>query len=138
MNSTAKRRPELPVIIPGAEPFESASQAWFWACSALAAAREGANRPSDLSTMPRACEPHDVFLLVKRLHLVRRLTDAHLRVLGRYGRECIEPELSPCHITWEGRLWLDAMEALEPPLRAKELLVSSHRPANDFSMETRG
>ena len=102
------------------EPFRSAEEAWFWTMGALQARREGASRSSGVK-IARPCEPDDVVRCLDRLYRTRRIELAHARVLRNWG----ERQMPPAQRNGAGMecaLWREAMERLDPALRAKGII----------------
>ena len=105
---------------PRGEPFASVEHAWFWTMGALAARRDGTGRGS--SGIPRPCEPDDVVKCLDTLYRQRRIDLVHARILRIWGeRQCAPDAAYPLERA-DARLWREAMERLEWPLRVKGIL----------------
>lgn len=105
------------------EPFGSAEEAVAWTMQALEARRAGARIRAGAGKVQRPCEPDDLVRLLDRLYRQRRITLDQVKVLRRYGERGRAPDPRAPH---EGRdlvAWRDAVQALEPALRAKGLLA---------------
>jgi hypothetical protein len=101
------------------ERFETAQQAWFWACAAMLARHSGSR--SERSGPARACDPDDIMLCVERLLVSGRLDHLHARVLGLWGTRQMAPD--PWTATAaDNRLWSDAMAVIGAALVSKDLL----------------
>ncbi|HUB45162.1 MAG TPA: hypothetical protein VMB73_09270 [Acetobacteraceae bacterium] len=102
--------------------FSSAEEAWFWTMGALKARREGARYTANLGAVVRPCEPDDVVRCLDTLYRRRRIDLEHARVLRRWGERQAAP--SPTHqferSDW--RLWREAMDRLDWPLRVKGIV----------------
>lgn len=105
------------------EPFRSADEAWFWTMAALVARREGARIVSGLGAVQRPCEPDDVVKCLDRLYRQRRVDLAHARVMRIWGERGERPDARRPREMSDARLWREAMERLEWPLRVKGIVV---------------
>lgn len=105
------------------EPFRSAEQAWLWTMAALVARHEGASRPAGSFT-PRPCEPDDVIRCLDLLYQRRRIDLAHARVLRAWGERGVAPDMRYPAERAEARLWNEALERLEWPLRVRGVVVN--------------
>ncbi len=104
------------------EPFRSAEQAWFWTMGALLARHEGATRPG--GAVPRPCEPDDVIRCLDLLYDRKRIDLAHARVLRAWGERGVPPDGRYPAERREARLWQEAIERLEWPLRVRGIVVT--------------
>ncbi len=102
------------------EPFRSAEQAWFWTMASLIARREGTKR--DGSRTPRPCDPDDVVKCLDQLYRRRRIDLVHARILRIWGERGTAP--NPIYPLERGdwRLWREALQRLEWPLRVKGIV----------------
>lgn len=109
------------------EPFTSAEEAWFWTMSALVARRDGARIAAGKGIAQRPCEPDDVIKCLDRLYRQRRIELAHARIMRIWGERGVAP--SPRHLQERGdfRLWREAMNRLEWPLRVKGIVAGAPR-----------
>jgi hypothetical protein len=104
-------------------PFRSAEEAWFWTMAALVARREGARYAAHRGLYPRPCEPDDVVKCLDQLYR-RRLVDlVHARILRIWGERGMAPDPARPSERCDWRLWREAMERLEWPLRVKGIVV---------------
>jgi len=103
------------------EPFHSAEQAWFWTMGALVARREGSHGGGPRT--PRPCDPDDVVKCLDQLYRRRRVDLVHARILRIWGERGMAP--NPAHRLERGdwRLWREALDRLEWPLRVKGIVV---------------
>jgi hypothetical protein len=98
-----------------AEPFASAEEAWFWTMAALIARHDGARLSAGRGGVLRPCEPDDVVKCLDRLYRQRRIELAHARILRVWGER------------GDVRLWREAMERLDFPLRQKGIIAGPPR-----------
>jgi len=110
-------RADVPI---GAEPFASAHEAWLWTMAALQARRDGVRRRSD--GIRRPCEPDDIVRVLDGLYRRRQIDLVHARVLRIWGeRQCApNPAFASERADW--RLWREAIDRLELPLRLKGIV----------------
>lgn len=114
-------RPGLPNRQPHTEPFTSVEQAWFWTMSALAARRDGTGRGSSGTSRP--CDPDDIIKCLDGLYRQRRIDLLHARVLRTWGERQSAPDPRYPLERSEARIWREAMDRLEWPLRVKGILA---------------
>ena len=102
------------------EPFRSAEQAWFWTMAALVARREGTHGSGPRTERP--CDPDDVVKCLDQLYRRRRIDLQHARILRIWGERGTAP--NPIYATERGdwRLWREALDRLEWPLRVKGIV----------------
>ena len=103
-------------------PFASAEDAWLWTAQALLARREGARAASPLGQVVRPCEPDDVVTCLDRLYRAGQITLAHARVLRLWGERGSPPDPHRTQEASEARLWREALDQLDLPLRAKRIV----------------
>jgi hypothetical protein len=103
------------------EPFASAEQAWFWTMAALRARHEGASRSG--GSVPRPCEPDDVILCLDSLYRRKRIDLSHARVLRVWGERGVAPDMRVAAERLEARLWGEAMDLLDWPLRVRAIVA---------------
>ncbi|MFL1463134.1 hypothetical protein ACI6QG_13075 [Roseococcus sp. DSY-14] len=108
-----------------AVPFASAEEAWIWTMAALVARREGARITAGKGLVARPCEPDDVLKCLDRLYRQRRIEIAHARIMRIWGERGAAPD--PRHLSERGdsRLWREAMNRLEWPLRVKGIVAGA-------------
>jgi hypothetical protein len=104
-----------------AEPFRSVEQAWFWTIGALRARHEGACRTS--GTVLRPCEPDDVIVCLDNLYRRKRIDLSHARVLRVWGERGMAPDARLPAERTEARLWGEAMDLLDWPLRVRGIVA---------------
>lgn len=102
-------------------PFESGEEAWFWFVRTEKAKADGV-RPRAGTDAVRPCEPADIYRCVSRLYHEHALYPLHLEVLGEYGflDRMPYPDDQTEVVDWI--LWQDAMDLLEPCLRARGII----------------
>jgi hypothetical protein len=109
---------------PHSQPFASAEAAWLWTMAALTARREGARHSTSEGRLPRPCEPDDVITYLDTLYRQRRIDLAHARVLRLWGERRTPPAATIAAERHDYRLWTEALERLEWPLRIKGIVAS--------------
>lgn len=114
-------RPPLPALRP--EPFRSAEEAWLWTFAALSARRDGARYVANLGRVRRPCEPDDVVKCLDTLYRQRRIDLVHARILRIWGERGQAPNPAFAGERSDWRLWREAMERLEWPLRVKGIVA---------------
>ena len=104
------------------QPFGSAEEAWLWTMAALRARRDGARYSANRGLIGRPCEPDDVVRCLDALYRRRRIDLVHARVLRIWGERQAAP--NPIYATerCDYRLWREALERLEFPLRVKGIV----------------
>jgi hypothetical protein len=107
------------------EPFLNAEQAWFWTMGALAARREGTGGGG--ARIARPCDPDDVVKCLDQLYRRRRIDLVHARILRIWGERQTAPNPAHAGEACDARLWREAMERLDWPLRAKGIILSGSR-----------
>jgi len=109
-----------PVRSVPAEKFRSAEQAWLWTMAALLARHAGASRPG--GGVPRPCDPDDIILCLDGLYRRKRIDLAHARVLRMWGERGMAPDPRVPAERTEARLWAEAMDLLDWPLRVRGIV----------------
>lgn len=113
-----------PMAEPPVRLFETAEAAWLWYCQCQIARLEGAKFSStQLATIPRPCDPDDIFTVVDRLYKSFALERRHLVVLGDYGLRLSPPSDSNPAEREAARCWAQAMGVLAPALKAKGIIL---------------
>jgi hypothetical protein len=108
---------------PLTQPFRDAQEAWLWTMAALIARREGARFSARKGLLSRPCEPDDVVKCLDGLYRQSRIDLAHARVLRIWGERQMAPSVAIAAERHDHRLWLEALERLEWPLRIKGIVV---------------
>jgi hypothetical protein len=105
------------------EPFHSAEEAWFWTMAALIARREGARYTANQGRVARPCEPDDVVKCLDALYRRRRIDLVHARILRIWGERRLSPNPAQAGERCDWRLWREALDRLEWPLRVKGIVA---------------
>jgi hypothetical protein len=98
-----------PGLNPPTQPFCNAEHAWLWTMGALIARRP--------------CDPDDVVKCLDALYRQRRIDLAHARVLRVWGERQMPPSPVVAAERQDRKLWIEALERLEWPLRVKGIVV---------------
>jgi len=114
-------RPHSPMV--RGEPFRSAEEARFWTMAALVARREGARFGARAGRVVRPCEPDDVVKCLDTLYRRRRIDLTHVRILRVWGERQNAPDPTCVAERADSRLWREALDALEWPLRVKGIVA---------------
>jgi len=110
-----------------AEPFTSAEEAWFWTMAALTARRDGARLAAGRGAVVRPCEPDDVVKCLDRLYRQRRIELHHARIMRVWGERGTAPNPRYPAERGDARIWREAMERLDFPLRQKGIVSGPPR-----------
>jgi hypothetical protein len=104
-------------------PFRSAEEAWLWTMAALQARRDGARYTANRGLVSRPCEPDDVVRCLDALYRGKRIELVHARVLRVWGERQMPPSPSYAAERSDFRLWREALERLDWPLRVKGIVA---------------
>lgn len=105
------------------QPFRDAEEAWLWTMAALVARREGARFSANKGAVARPCEPDDVVKCLDMLYRRRRIDLVHARILRIWGERRTPPDPTHPSERSDWRLWREALERLEWPLRLKGIVA---------------
>jgi hypothetical protein len=130
MPSVSPRSPSF-ASLAKAEPFATAEEAWFWTMAALIARRDGARVAAGRGTVIRPCEPDDVVKCLDRLYRQRRIELHHARVMRTWGERSTAPNPRFPNERGDHRIWREAMDRLDFPLRQKGIVAG---PARGMSL----
>src|SRR6185369_3474988 len=108
---------------PRTQPFRSAEEAWLWTMAALRARREGTRYTANRGLTSRPCEPDDVIRCLDALYRRRRIDLVHARILRIWGERQTRPNPAYASEKCDFRLWTEALERLEWPLRVKGIVA---------------
>ena len=108
--------------LPRMQPFRTAEEAWMWTMAALRARRDGARYTANRGLVGRPCEPDDVVRCLDALYRRRRIDLVHARILRIWGERQVPPNPTYATERCDFRLWKEALERLELPLRAKGIV----------------
>ncbi len=107
---------------PETQPFRDAEEAWLWTMAALTARRDGARYTANKGRVSRPCEPDDVVRCLDALYRQRRIDLTHARILRIWGERQAPPNPAFATERTDWRLWREALERLEWPLRMKGIV----------------
>ena len=107
------------------EAFTSAEEPWFWTMAALTARRDGARISAGKGSVQRPCEPDDVIKCLDRLYRQRRVDLTHARILRIWGERGTAPCPRQPREAGDHRLWREALNRLEWPLRVKGIVAGA-------------
>lgn len=107
---------------PRVEPFPSAEEAWlwFWHCQHIRDSRTRMEATGGGTARP--CDPDDIYRVVQRLQVARRLDRGHLLVMVTYGRRQRPPDPRVPEEAAHADLWEAALDRLEGALIGKGLV----------------
>jgi hypothetical protein len=105
------------------QPFHSSEEAWLWTMAALRARRDGARYTANRGLVRRPCEPDDVIRCLDALYRHRRIDLVHARILRIWGERQVAPNPGYAMERCDFRLWKEALERLEWPLRVKGIVA---------------
>ena len=122
--TTAPRPGRAPVMasLANTVAFRNADEAWFWTMSALTARRDGARIVAGAGNVQRPCDPDDVIKALDRLYRQRRIDLQHARIMRIWGERGCAPNARVPAERGDARLWREAMNRLEWPLRIKGIV----------------
>ena len=104
------------------QPFDTAEAAWLWTMAALIARREGARYTAGKGLAIRPGDPDDIVKCLDGLYRGKRIGLAHARVLRIWGERQIAPSAAVAAERADYRLWQEALDRLEWPLRIKGIV----------------
>jgi hypothetical protein len=126
MISNAARRVSVPARFEATSPittkFANAEEAWLWTMGCLTARRQGARFGANKGLVSRPCEPDDVVKCLDTLYRHRRIDLLHARILRIWGERQAAPNPAYASEKSDWRIWREAMDRLEWPLRAKGII----------------
>jgi hypothetical protein len=106
------------------DPFHSAEAAWFWTVAAMRAAADPfAPRPD-----PAPCRAEDILRCLDGLYRQRRIDLLHARILRIWGARGVAPNPARPRERSDWRIWHEALDRLEGPLRAQGVVAGSAMP----------
>jgi hypothetical protein len=106
------------------EPFASVEAAWFWTAASLRAGRDRA--AAGPSAAP--CRAQDVVKCLDTLYRRRRIELLHARILRIWGLRGVAPNPARPRERSDWRIWREALDRLEGPLRARGIVGQTHAP----------
>jgi hypothetical protein len=105
------------------QPFANAEEAWLWTMAALIARRDGARYSANKGAVIRPCDPDDVVRCLDALYRQGRIDLAHARILRIWGERQLAPAPVIAAERHDYRLWREALERLQWPLRVKGIVL---------------
>ena len=100
--------------------FESAEEAWFWFCRYDE--RTGYKIKTSRCKIIRPCSLDDIYIVVSKLYLAKKIHERHLKTLIKYGRMQIAPDIRVVDEQQEALWWNDAMDIIETVLMKKGIV----------------
>lgn len=100
-------------------PFRSAEAAWLWTMAVL----EARHDPALPAPPPGPCRAEDVIKCLDELYRRRRVELLHARILRIWGRRGRTPDPRRVQEKCDWRLWREAMDRLEFPLRQRGIVA---------------
>lgn len=100
--------------------FFSAEEAWFWCCRCRMMCREGFGNKNN--SKARNFETNDIYLIIKKLMLERRIGHRHIKILVRFGQEQSPPSLKYGDSCKECHLWRHAIQEMDKELRLRGIV----------------
>jgi hypothetical protein len=126
MPTATARRMQTSAQSGGAAPvttkFTSAEEAWLWTMGCLMARRQGARVTANKGLVNRPCDADDVVKCLDTLYRRRRIDLLHARILRIWGERQMPPNPAFMAEKSDWRIWREAMERLEWPLRVKGIV----------------
>lgn len=101
--------------------FRSAETAWFWTMRVMQTAPIQRS-PESESVRQRM---QDVIKCLDTLYRNRRIEMLHVRIIRLWGVRGVAPNPARPRERSDWRIWHEAMEQLEPPLRGRGIVVGS-------------
>ncbi|MCR5506992.1 MAG: hypothetical protein K6F04_04050 [bacterium] len=101
--------------------FESAEEAWFWFCK-YDNMKNGHKSKTSNIVISRPCVLDDIYIVVSKLYLARKIKERHLKTLIKYGRMQIAPDERIVDEQDEAIWWSDAMDKIETVLIKKGIV----------------
>ena len=100
-------------------PFPDAEAAWLWTAQVLR------SRLDPTAPVPRAgpCRAEDVVKCLDSLYRACAVELLHARILRIWGWRGAAPDPARPRERCDARLWREAMEALDAPLRARGIVA---------------
>ena len=117
-------------------PFQSSEDAWFWFAQCQQRRNNQVRRFKLTTDIIRPCEPDDIYRVVMRLHRQHYLHSKHLKVLATYGLAERPPDVRCNNERSDHRIWWEALEIMNNPLRGKKLFAVSMTSAQAVDFMT--
>ncbi len=100
--------------------FESAEEAWFWFCRYDE--RTGYKIKTSRCRIVRPCFLDDIYIVVSKLYLAKKIRERHIKTLIKYGRMQVPPDSRIVDEQEEALWWDDAMSIIETVLIKKGIV----------------
>lgn len=100
-------------------PFRSTEAAWFWTARELRARSE----QQGAASRPASCRVEDVVKCLDSLYRRRRIELLHARILRIWGMRGVAPNPARARERSDWRIWQEALERLDGPLRAQGIVA---------------
>ncbi|MGR4001074.1 MAG: hypothetical protein OD811_04720 [Alphaproteobacteria bacterium] len=112
------------VSVIGAVPFETPEEAWFWYVCWRKVLHDGGGGRWRYAPprIVRPCEPVEIGVAIRRLHLQRMILREHLSILRIYGLRGRAPVVDSVRGCRDLALWLEAMNCLGAVLQGKGIV----------------
>lgn len=105
------------------EPFACAEEAWLWYAHCQMARLAGCRPRPDMGEVARPCDPDDIHRAAMTLFRRGVLAPGHLRVLAELGALLAGAQAAVSWPDSTDRIWREALDRLETPLRAKGIVA---------------
>lgn len=99
--------------------FANAQDAWIWTMRQLMARKNGGAIVDDAAPF----EPDEIVRAVDALYRRRRIDLVHARILRIWGERQVAPNPDVQSERCDWRLWREAIDRLERPLRVKGIIA---------------
>ncbi len=99
--------------------FDSAEEAWFWYCKYE---EKSFSKSNSSNKIIRPCYLDDIYIVVSKLYLARKISERHLKTLIKYGKMQVVPDHRILEEQEEALWWDDAMDKLETILMKKGIV----------------
>ena len=100
--------------------FESAEEAWFWFCRYDE--RIGYKVKTSRYRIVRPCCLDDIYLVVSKLYIARKIKERYLKTIIKYGRMQLVPDERIVDEREDALWWSDAMDKIEIVLIKKGIV----------------
>ncbi len=125
ISAAARRAPAKAKVATGPlteMKFANAEEAWLWTMGCLMARRLGARFGANRGLVGRPCEPDDIVKCLDALYRQRRIDLLHARILRIWGERQAAPDPTYPSEKSDWRIWREALDRLEWPLRMKGIV----------------
>lgn len=105
------------------EPFADAEEAWMWYSYCQLARLAGCRPRADMGAVARPCDPDDIHRITMTLARRQILLPPHVRALAEVGALLAGSASSVSLSYVQNQVWTEALQRLEPALRAKGIVA---------------